>query len=175
MDTAPLKKGDVVSCRFPLAETPNTPGPTARPALVVATFLDRETNTHMAIMAYGTSRRTRANAGFEIRINRPDGLNAAGLNQPTRFTLSRMRALPITDAYFCSGNRKTPILGHLDAGLRTRLESICETIAKVSKELAPLNGSKDAHARTLDRYMRTKMTGSRDFMTAARRGIKTRA
>jgi hypothetical protein len=136
-DLTHIQKGAVVSCYFPLTENPNEPGPVARPALVVQVFFDRIERIWKAVLAYGTSRRTRANTGYEVRMNREDSLIKAGLHRPTRFTLSRMRILPLDKAFF-DFNGDTPVLGYLDDGLIGRLDKTLEIISEIAAPLRPL-------------------------------------
>lgn len=136
-DLTNLRKGAVVSCYFPLTENPNNPGPVARPALVVQVFFDRLDRSWKAVLAYGTSRRTRANSGFEVRMNREDSLQRAGLHRPTRFTLSRMRILPLDRVFFAFSN-DTPVLGYLDDGLIERLDNTLAILAEMAAPLRPL-------------------------------------
>jgi hypothetical protein len=136
-DLTNLRKGAVVSCYFPLTEDPNKPGPVARPALVVQVFLDRIDRRWKAVLAYGTSRRTRANSGFEIRMNREDSLKRAGLHRPTRFTLSRMRILPLEPGFFALHN-DTPVLGYLEDSLISRLDNTLEVLTEIAAPLRPL-------------------------------------
>lgn len=136
-DLSNFKKGSVVSCRFPLAESPQEPGPILRPALVIQVFFDSIDKIWKAAVAYGTSRRTRANAGFEIRLTQQGGLQLAGLDRPTRFTLSRMRILPINEEFFdLSG--ETPALGYLDDGLIQRLNDTLKILSEIADPLRPL-------------------------------------
>lgn len=175
-DTLSLKRGAVVSCFFPLSEEPDKPGPTARPALVIGVFHDRIDQQWKAIVAYGTSRKTRANTGYEVRINHPESLAMAGLARPTRFTLSRMRILPVNDAYFNSvdGNIVT---GCLDSSLQNRLDQTCELLASVADplrvitrpcaesldltEIAPIQQA--ASIRSIDRFMKSHLNGQSDL------------
>lgn len=133
-----FQRGAIVSCFFPLSEAPDLPGPTARPALVVGVFFDRLDRRWKVIVAYGTSRKTRANSGFEIRINHPESLALAGLNRPTRFTLSRMRVLPLTPGYF-NPNGDGPVLGVLDDVLLARLDKTCTILASIADPLRVLD------------------------------------
>jgi hypothetical protein len=112
-----------------MVETPDEPGQSARPSLIVAVFFDRNDNLWKAIVAYGTSQNTRGNTGFEIRISRPEGLEAAGLHKSTRFVLNRMRILPIDRKFFVYANTGSPILGYLDDGLMGRLDKLMEILA----------------------------------------------
>ena len=136
----PIRKGAVVSCRFPLVETPNKPGPTARPALIVRVFFDHTDNRWKAIVAYGTSQSTRSNTGFEIRVGAPDALQQAGLHRRTRFVLSRMRILPLDDEFFSFGQNGTPVMGYLEEPLMDRLTDLCDRLVTTSSELRPLIG-----------------------------------
>lgn len=139
-ETTPIKRGAVVSCRFPHAEDENSPGPSARPALVVRTFFDRNDQLWKAIVAYGTSRSTRANAGFEIRLKKPEHLEPAGLHRPTRFTMSRMRILPINRDFFAFAQTGSPVLGYLSDDLMKVLDRNCEKLIAITGDLRPLMG-----------------------------------
>lgn len=139
-ETTPITRGAVVSCRFPHAESENTPGPSARPALVVRTFFDRNDNRWKAIVAYGTSRSTRANTGFEIRLRKEEHLEAAGLHRPTRFTMSRMRILPIDREFFAFAQTGSPVLGFLSEDLMKVLDRNCEKLIAIAGDLRPLMG-----------------------------------
>lgn len=182
-DLRSLRKGAVVSCFFPLTEAPGKPGPTARPALVVQVFFDRTDDTWKVVVAYGTSRRTRANTGYEIRVNKQEGLEKAGLHLPTRFTLSRMRILPFDETFFAFSPEGTPVLGHLDEGLMQRLDRTCEILAEYAAPLKPLARHNGANfnvepdlpadygtcdvpaweSRKMDLFMRDCMTGRARF------------
>jgi len=139
-ETTPIKRGAVVSCCFPHAENENSPGPSARPALVVRTFFDQNDQLWKAIVAYGTSRSTRANAGFEIRLRKPEHLEAAGLHRPTRFTMSRMRILPINRDFFAFAQTGSPVLGYLPDDLMKVLDRNCEKLIAITGDLRPLMG-----------------------------------
>lgn len=139
-ELTPIKRGAVVSCRFPLAEAENTPGPSARPALILRTFFDKGVGAWKAIVAYGTSRSSRANAGFEVRVKKPEHLAQAGLHRNTRFTMSRMRILPIDEKFFAYNQAGTPVLGYLTDDLMTVLDRNCERLIAISDDLRPLMG-----------------------------------
>lgn len=139
-ETTPIRRGAVVSCCFPHAENENSPGPSARPALIIRTFFDRNDNRWKAIVAYGTSRSTRANAGFEIRLRKPEHLEAAGLHRPTRFTMSRMRILPLDREFFAFAQTGSPVLGYLPEDLMKVLDRNCEKLVAITGDLRPLMG-----------------------------------
>lgn len=143
----PITRGSIVSCRFPLAETPDAPGPSARPALVVRVFRDTD-HIWKAIVAYGTSRDTRSNAGHEIRVQGAERLAACGLHRPTRFTLSRMRVLPINPDFFAYAQTGSPILGSLDAQGLNALTTICDRLAAFAPELRMLTGGASVTVRS---------------------------
>lgn len=146
-DTTPIQRGAVVSCRFPLAEDHAKPGPSARPALVIRTFFDAMDGIWKVIVAYGTSRSTRANAGYEIQVRKPEHLEAAGLHRPTRFTLSRMRILPLDREFFAYAASGSPILGYLPTQLMDVLERHCQRLVAITDRLRCLvNGADDAVA-----------------------------
>ena len=184
LELSEIGRGKVVSCHFPLAETPDAPGPIARPALVVQVFRDRVDGIMKAVVAYGTTRTTRANAGFEIRMNREEGLRKAGLTRPTRFTLSRMRILPLDNTFFRVASGGSPVLGCLDEGLMERLDAIFEALAGIAAPLRPLMGCTgqtvpvshleaapqampgaraELDGPSLDRFMQRHLTGRADL------------
>ena len=187
--TALLRRGAVVSCHFPLAENPDCPGPSARPALIVNVFLDRADLTWKALVAYGTSRDTRANVGFEVRVRHPASLAAAGLHRPTRFTLSRMRVLPIDRRFFAYSRNGAPVLGYLDSDLLDRLARTCEILSQSDKRLRILVDSTDGAVEAgralkpapskipavwplvdvgpIDRFMQSALTGRASVKSAA--------
>ncbi len=189
-DLTNLRKGAVVSCFFPLTESPDEPGPVARPALVVQVFFDRIDMRWKAVLAYGTSRRTRANTGFEVRMNREDSLKKAGLHRPTRFTLSRMRILPLEQGFF-SFSEGTPVLGYLEDGLIARLDKTLLILSEIAMPLRPLLQTPDVDIPVLhvvgkapsprpptstsissfeiDRYMQKHLTGRANLNGERRR------
>lgn len=113
LDLAP---GDVVSFRFPhLDERPDGDADRInRPGLIV----ERDEATASVVVAYGTSQRTRANHGHEIRVSRD--FAACGLAKPTRFVLARRIRVSLRDARFVwLGGR--PVTGRLPEPLMQRL------------------------------------------------------
>jgi hypothetical protein len=121
---ARLAPGDVVSFRFPVADPGRGARVKKRPCLVldVRVFEGRR----CARIAYGTSVRSRANRGREIRVRRPEGMARAGLNRPTRFVGARCVTVPLDDPRFVvSARTGSPVLGRLDAGLRARMAEVC--------------------------------------------------
>ncbi len=69
-------------------------------------------------------------------MNREDSLKKAGLHRPTRFTLSRMRILPLDKSFF-SFAEDTPVLGYLDEGLVSRLDATLGILARLLPRCAP--------------------------------------
>jgi hypothetical protein len=183
ISTDQIARGSVVSCYFPLSEAPDQPGSVARPGLVLRVFLDKNDDKMKAIVAYGTSRETRANSGFELRIGTPDGLKTAGLHQPTRFTLSRMRILPITKKFFAYSASDTPVLGVLDDGLILHLEKTCDKLANISPELRVIVGKnqrdtnqiqqRDIDAEAIDTFFQKSCTGRADLNGRAKQTTKS--
>ena len=87
-----LRPLDVVWCKFPLRETPDVPGPKARPVLVLNVLPD---GTVIAA-AYGTSQAHAAPRDWEIR-------HEAQRATLTTFDLMRVVDMPATRDYFPSG------------------------------------------------------------------------
>ena len=156
-----LTRGAIVSCRFPLVDAPDKPGPVARPALVVHVFRDRTTGRWMVLVAYGTKQRTAANRGYEVRVSQAESLLVAGLHQPTRFILSRMRILPIGPEFFACKQDCGPVLGYLDEALQAHLTLTCERIVGIAEELRPFLVPADhaGLAPTAHRPVGGKVTG----------------
>ena len=116
LDLAP---GDVVSFRFPhLDKRPDgDANRTNRPGLIV----ERDDATDSVLVAYGTSRRTGANSGHEIRVYRD--FAGCGLAKPTRFVLARRIRVSSRDARFVwLGGR--PVPGRLPEPLMQRLDRL---------------------------------------------------
>lgn len=122
---AMLAVGDIVSYRFPVADADEggTSEPKARPCLV----LDIETigGATYALLAYGTSSRTNANRGYEIRVLAPAVFRPAGLDKPTRFVGAR-RLLVALDArgFVCGATTGSPVLGSLEGAPRARMNAV---------------------------------------------------
>jgi hypothetical protein len=161
-----LKRGSIVSCRFPLNENPEIAGPSARPCMVLGVFPNpRNKREKMVIVAYGTSRKTRAKLGYEIRISNPDDMISCNLRRPTRFTLNRMRILPLTDEFFSYGSNGTPVMGNIPNSVMSALNFHLDKLATHSDELNFFR-PKEAIAKgrifdpqQIDKFMKEKMTG----------------
>lgn len=120
-----LTAGTVVSYRFPVAEEAGGPEPKARPCLVVD-VREIDGQRH-AVVAYGTSRQTKTNCGYEVEVRNVEARAAAGLDRRTRFIGARRVTVPLGDAAFVTcRQRDTPILGHLAGGPLARLETLRE-------------------------------------------------
>ena len=111
-----LGPGDVVSFRFPyLDAVPAGDGErNTRPGLIV----ERDDVTDSVVVAYATTRATRANHGHEIRVNQE--LDACGLSRPTRFVLTRRIRVSRSDARF-EQIRGAHVSGRLPEVLMARL------------------------------------------------------
>jgi len=161
------KRGSILSCFFPMNESQRLPGPQARPCLVLGTFPNpAKRNITMAIVAYGTSRKTRANFGFEIRIDTEEKLKQTGLHRETRFTLNRMRILPYTEEYFDFSGSGEGVIGSLPPIEMKSLAAHLDEIAHHSDELNFFR-PKDAIQKgrrfdpeQVDEYMRRELTGT---------------
>ena len=114
-----LSPGCVVSFRFPFLDRkpdyddaqPN------RPALIV----ERDDTADSLVIAYGTSRKNRANAGYEIFVNKDRAV--CGLTKPTRFVLARRIRVSRHDARFVTHNDGL-ISGILPVALMKRLHQL---------------------------------------------------
>lgn len=125
------RRGDIVSCRFPLDEQPRLPGPKARPALVLNVRYAPDLHTWLVLVAYGTSKiDARRGAGDEFTLTRPESLKPASLHQPTKFVVSRYRELPFDNDFFQFNRHQTAVLGSLAPHDRVRLEELCTHLSR---------------------------------------------
>lgn len=120
---ARLCVGDTVSYRFPVAEDQGGPRPKPRPCLVLD--VRRIDGVDHALLAYGTSARTKANRGDEVEVRGVDARAAAGLDKRTRFVCARKVLVPLTDPAI----RKTPTATAFGAGTFRRSTASAQTTA----------------------------------------------
>jgi hypothetical protein len=160
------KKGTILSCFFPMNETPDEPGPQARPALVLGTFPSpQDRSVTKVIVAYGTSRKTRSHLGFEIKIDKPEEMEQACLHRPTRFTLNRLRILTYDDAYFDFAESGTPVIGMIPPAQMGSLNAYLDELSQHSEELnffRPAEAIKKGMTfdpAKVDSYMKRELTG----------------
>ena len=165
MDNVP-GKGTILSCFFPLNESPETPGPIARPALILGSFRSpKDKSTPMVIVAYGTSRKARANLGLEIRVASIAKKVETGLHRPTRFTLNRLRILPYNSQYFDFSVGGSPVIGMLSHEDNRALTSYLDQLSDHSDQLnffrpkEALANGKTFDMEEVDSYMKENMTG----------------
>lgn len=129
------KVGEIVSCRFPLEEVPERPGPKARPALVLSVSRASGQSAPAVIeVAYGTSQE-RAARGKWLRIRRLEDLLEAGLHKPTLFIFGKTARLPFTPSFFAFQNGADCRLGKVPEGLMQYLRTGLDT--GVSSALNP--------------------------------------
>ena len=94
-----ISPGDIVLFSFPVSETdPADITPKSRPCLVLET--PSIAGTRFAMLAYGTSVRSRANRGYEIIVKQPASLLLAGLEKPTHFIGARRLIVGLDHAGF---------------------------------------------------------------------------
>jgi mRNA-degrading endonuclease toxin of MazEF toxin-antitoxin module len=87
--------GDIVWCHFP--ESVGTPGPKARPALVIAV----SSFDHAVSIAYGTSQKTYNIYPKEFVLDPADsGFPASGLAVRTKFDLNNIVKVPFNSEWF---------------------------------------------------------------------------
>ena len=126
-----IEPGTVLSCLFPLDETPHVPGPKARPALVLAV---RSARIVEVFVAYGTGKRGGRDNRVYLNVTDAESQRRSGLNRPTHFCLLRLRRLPLTQEFFAFSSDHTPVLGHLPSELANKLT---HRLAHVSQDFAP--------------------------------------
>ncbi|WP_340110336.1 hypothetical protein [Pikeienuella sp. HZG-20] len=115
-----LTYGDIISFRFPVrgSEIP----PKIRPCLVLD--IVKVGDARYALLAYGTSAKTRANRGYEVQLGRVDA-RAAGLHRPTRFVGARrmLVSLDHPDIVICAG-AGAPVIGCLSGAAVERMHAV---------------------------------------------------
>lgn len=141
----PVHPDDIVSFRFPYSEGM---APYARPCLVLDVTEDE------LLLAYGTSSRERANAGFEIRLNAE--FATCGLNRASRFVLARRIRVARSDPRLETNASGTPVLGRLTEALRLRKADLLARIkASWPDDAARLEAERHGlHPRKGDRRRR---------------------
>jgi len=117
------ERGDVVSCRFPLAEAPNLPGEKARPCLVLGVHQPTD-GPMMVEVAYGTAAGTRSNVGFDFDIEAEADRRAAGVHRVTRFVLARVVWVPLASPWLAANAAGSATLGRLPGHLRLSMETL---------------------------------------------------
>jgi hypothetical protein len=90
--------------------------PYARPCLVLEATEDE------VLLAYGTTSRSRANVGFELRVTAE--FAECGLDKASRFVLARRVRVPRSDPRIVPNAAGTPVLGHLTEALRRRQDDL---------------------------------------------------
>ncbi|SEP87429.1 type II toxin-antitoxin system PemK/MazF family toxin [Thalassovita taeanensis] len=119
-----VERGDVVLFAFPTNEDAEGPAeqPKRRPCLVLDVF---ELNGIKFVeLAYGTSARTKANTGYEVRVGHTASCHAAGLDRPSRFVCSRRVIVSINHPGFEGGEERGTLIGRLDAPLVDRMNDV---------------------------------------------------
>ena len=130
-----LQRGDIVCARFPVSDSDGEPCK-LRPCVVME--IGEIDGTKTAVIAYGTTSEGKANAGYEVRLRRPEVLKALGLYAPTRFVCSRRLIVSLDNAMFeAPKGRGTPVLGRLSGeelerlnALRARLQAEADIAAE---------------------------------------------
>lgn len=147
-----VSAGDVVWCAFPFHDTPNKPGPKARPCLVLE---KRDVNgKDYLLIAYGTSQHLdpRDRWPGDIVVGPADGEHfaATGLDGLGKFRLSQLALLPARPDYFpWPPFRVTSVAGRPVEGCRIGRFTplMLEVVAEAWKQL------RKYHAEQADRGM----------------------
>lgn len=121
LPSAVIARGDIVACRFPIADEPNRPGDKVRPCVVLAVH-QRHDGALFVEVAYGTDAVHTSNSGFDFAIVDEAEYLGAGLKKPTRFVLRRSVVVPVSDAYLDFNHAGTAKIGSLPAKSRDRME-----------------------------------------------------
>ena len=114
-----FRAGDIVAFKYPYRQGIS---PYARPCLVL------EATTREILLAYGTTSRSRANAGFEIRVNA--AFSACGLSEASRFVLARRIRIDQQDRRLTLNTEGSPIIGRLTEDLIERKQFLVDLIAR---------------------------------------------
>ena len=158
---ADLQRGDIVCARFPVSEGDGGPCK-LRPCVVMETGEIDGGKT--AVIAYGTTSKGKANAGYELRLRRPEVLEALGLHAPTRFVCSRRLVASLDNAMFeAPKGRATPVLGRLASEELERLNALR---ARIQAE-ADIAAERRAERR---KRRRTISVRGREVIVETRRG-----
>lgn len=118
-----LQPGDIVSYRFPVFVPLNGEESKRRPCLVLD--IVEQNGVRSAVLAYGTSIKTKHQHNHQVRVRQPDSIKQAGLNQPTHFVGSHTITVPLNDPGFaiCAATG-APVIGRLDNDLISRMEEV---------------------------------------------------
>ena len=111
---------DISWCRFPYESHPSSPGPKARPCLVIGVeeLVDGST---AVLVAYGTTKKGRT--PYSVVVDDSAGRSLAwkdsGLLEPTAFCLDRIARLPYDKRHFpdVPTMRSRPALDHCRMGV----------------------------------------------------------
>jgi hypothetical protein len=135
--------GDLVSFQFPVSETSEDRGqPKRRPCLVLD--FSMRAGTRLLTIAYGTSSSGKANRGYEIAINDPARVLAAGLHKSTRFVGARRIIVPVTHKGFAVSRRiHSPVLGELTGPEFKRLIAVRSRIHADAENAAEYRAMRD--------------------------------
>lgn len=126
-----LLAGDVVSFVFPSSEG-DAELEKARPSLVLA--VDRVGEEPIALIAYGTSSRTRSNTGLELHVRKSDDIKTAGLHKQTRFVGARTVTAPLSSPRFAECAKGTAVLGRLPAPLHQRVAQVVAVLDRLEEQ-----------------------------------------
>lgn len=129
--------GDLVSFQFPVNETSeDSDQPKRKPCLVLDCSM--RAGTRLLTIAYGTSSSGKAKRGYEIAINDPARVLAAGLLKSTRFVGARRIIVPVTHKGFAVSRKiHSPVLRALTdpefkrlVAVRSRINADVEAAAE---------------------------------------------
>jgi hypothetical protein len=172
-------RADIVLCRFPTTEAPDQPGPISRPTLLLGVFIDPVDGARYAMAAYGTTRFTGGNSGFEIPVTETEHRAVAGVDRKMKFVRSRIRILPLSAEFFKLENGDLKTLGKLTGASLHRFDQLCDCLAATSAELGALlkqvgksaasysNQAEAMTAQQADAYLQKTCTGRADLNGAA--------
>ncbi len=115
-----LSWGDIVSFRFPVDEGGELSK--KRPCLVLD--IVKIGGQRHAVLAYGTSVRSNANRGYEVRLGAREAIEA-GLHRATRFIGARRLTVRLDHAGFVAlGSAGTPVIGRLSGSAFDRMNAV---------------------------------------------------
>lgn len=114
---------DIVLCRFPFEETPETPPPRRSPCIVRRVRVHETGAAAFVQVTLGTTKIDGwRRLGKDFIISNLEVMNRVGLRCATRFDLRKTAELPWCPEWFPLPHRRlTPVIGRLDEECRKEL------------------------------------------------------
>ena len=105
---------DIVWCRFPAHVELGSPGPKARPGVVLNVAADQDEGEGEVHVVFGTTNLKLLHRRRDFFITNLAEMDQCGLDKATRFDLDKIAWLPWAREWFdCLPGYTSPIIGHL--------------------------------------------------------------